>query len=135
MQSYSKREVTGVCSTRNVEMVRSLGADRVIDYTKEDFTRSGETYDVVIDAVDKVSSSRAKTAMKKTGIYLNVGKDSGSKKDLKKDDLDYIRELIEAGKIRAIIDRHYPLEEIVDAHRYVEEGHKRGNVAITVIDD
>ena len=116
-------------------MVRSLGADRVIDYTKEDFTRSGETYDVVIDAVDKVSSSRAKTAMKKTGIYLNVGKDSGSKKDLKKEDLVYIRELIEAGKIRAIIDRHYQLEQIVEAHRYVEEGHKRGNVAIIVIDD
>jgi NADPH:quinone reductase-like Zn-dependent oxidoreductase len=128
-------DVTGVCSTGNVELVRSLGADRVIDYTKEDFTKSGETYDVVFDAVDKISSSRAKTMMKKTGIYLSVGRDSGSKKDLKKDDLDYIRELIEAGKIRAIIDRHYPLEEIVDAHRYVEEGHKRGNVAITVIDD
>jgi len=124
-------DVTGVCSAANLEMVRSLGADRVIDYTQQDFTEGGETYDVVFDAVDKLSSARAKRPLRKTGAYLNVHRDSGSG-GWSPEDLVFLRELIEAGKVRAVIDRCYPLEEIVEAHRYVEQGHKRGHVVVTV---
>ena len=125
-------EVTGVCSTANLELVRSLGAGRVIDYTREDFTQSGETYDVIFDAVDKFRGDY-RAALKETGVYLNV--DVSSDK-IKTRDVPFLlrelKELAEAGKLRAVIDRRYPWEQIVEAHRYVDQGHKKGNVIITV---
>ncbi len=128
--------VTGVCSTRNLEMVKSLGADKVIDHKKEDFTESGTTYDVIFDAVDKLPSSHARKSLKETGVYLNVDKSSGGmgKGHEHVEFLVFLKELIEAGEIKSVIDRTYPFEQTVEAHRYVESGHKKGNVVITVVD-
>jgi NADPH:quinone reductase-like Zn-dependent oxidoreductase len=126
-------EVTGVCSTSNLELVKSLGAGRVIDYTQEDFTRSDETYDLIFDAVDKFRGDY-RTVLKQTGVYLNI--DTSSDKIKSRDApalLGELKELVEAGKLRAVIDRCYPWEQIVEAHRYVDQGHKRGNVAVTVV--
>ncbi|MBE2281833.1 MAG: NAD(P)-dependent alcohol dehydrogenase, partial [Prosthecobacter sp.] len=123
-------DVTGVCSTNNLDLVKSLGADRVVDYTQEDFTRSGPIYDVVFDAVGKLAASHGKQALKSGGVYLNVHKDSGNGE--KQEDLRALKEIIEAGQFKPVIDRRYTLEQIVEAHRYVDTGHKKGNVVITI---
>jgi NADPH:quinone reductase-like Zn-dependent oxidoreductase len=130
---YLGAEVTGVCSTSNLEMVSSIGADKVIDYTKEDFTQNEETYDLIFDAVSKLRTN-VKKSLKPNGLHLDVNKDSG---DLGKPSevlghLNLLRELCEAEKYKAVVDRRYPLEQIVEAHGYVESGHKKGNVVITV---
>lgn len=150
LAKYFGAEVTGVCSTANVELVKSLGADKVIDYTAEDFSTKGETYDVIFEAVDKSSFSACIRSLKKDGIYLNITvplpgirmlwtKMTSSKKLIlgenppeRSEDLVFLKELVEAGKIKPVIDRCYPLEQIVKAHRYVDKGHKKGNVIITV---
>jgi NADPH:quinone reductase-like Zn-dependent oxidoreductase len=143
-------EVTGVCSTPRLEFVRSLGADKVIDYTQEDFTQSGETYDLIIDILGKSSFSRCKGSLVPNGRYLLVSfkmrqilqmlwtRMVGDKKVIcallieKPGDLVCIKELIEAGELRAAIDKRFPLEEVAQAHRYVESGLKKGHIVITV---
>lgn len=148
-------DVTGVCSTVNVELVKSLGVDKVIDYTQEDFTKNGETYDIIFDTVGKSSFSRCKGALKPGGIYLTTvvtpailfqmlwTSKFGNKKakivfaglrpvSEKNEDLAFFLELIEAGTLKPVIDRCYPLAQIAEAHRHVDTGHKKGNVVITV---
>jgi NADPH:quinone reductase-like Zn-dependent oxidoreductase len=123
-------EVTGVCSGANLELVKSLGASQVIDYTRKDFTQTGGIYDVIFDAVGKLSRSKGKKALKRGGVYLNVLADSVGSDKL--ENLLRIKELVEAGKLKPAIDRVYSMEQIVEAHRYVEQWHKKGNVVITV---
>jgi NADPH:quinone reductase-like Zn-dependent oxidoreductase len=118
--------VTGVCSTRNVELVRSLGAEHVIDYTQADFTAGGQTYDVIFDAVGK--SSQARRALKAGGRLVSVASPTKERTE----DLLFLRELVEAGALKAVIDRRYSLAQTAEAHRYVETGRKRGNVVVTV---
>lgn len=152
---YFGAEVTGVCSTTNVELVKSVGADTVIDYTKEDFTQTGKTWDIIFDAVGKTSFSRCRKALNPTGIFLEAGMVGGilpwtlwtslwgrkkakiaftglrSPEDKAKD-LLLLKRLLENGAYKPVIDRSYPLEEAVDAHRYVETGHKKGSVVLDV---
>ena len=150
LAKYFGAEVTGVCSTSNLEMVKSLGADKVIDYTKEDFTKNGQTYDIIYETVGKSSFSDHMSSLKEEGIYLAGNPPMSSmvqmqwtsmrsSKEIKfgpvfgsKEDLIFLKELCEAGKIKPVVDRTYPLEQIAEAHRYVDKGHKKGNVIITV---
>jgi NADPH:quinone reductase-like Zn-dependent oxidoreductase len=120
--------VTGVCSTSNVELVRSLGAEAVIDYTQDDFTETGDTYDLIFDAVGKGSSSRNQRVLAKDGAYVSVRSSTKERPE----ELLVLRGLLAEGRIRAVIDRRYRLEQIREAHRYVENGHKRGNVLVVV---
>jgi NADPH:quinone reductase-like Zn-dependent oxidoreductase len=150
LAKYYGAEVTGVCSTTNLEFVKSLGADKVIDYTKKDFTESGETYDIILDAVSKSSFSRCKSSLKPRGFYLVTvpslasilqmlwTSKVGSKKVIfggeggKTENLVFLKELIDSEKIKSVIDRIYPLEQTAEAHKYVDKGHKKGNVVITM---
>ncbi len=147
---YFGAKVTGVCSTSNLEWVKSIGADRVIDYTKEDFADQDETYDIIFDTVGKIFYTDCKKSLKDDGRFLMavagipqfllmLWTSMRSKKkaiagvaEFTKEDLNVVKELIEKGLVKPIIDRRYPLEEIVEAHRYVDGGHKKGNVVITL---
>jgi NADPH:quinone reductase-like Zn-dependent oxidoreductase len=150
LAKYYRAEVTGVESTKKLDMLRSIGADHVIDYTQEDFTKNGETYDFILDVVGKSSYSGSIRSLNRNGRYLIADPGpsqivrgrwtsrTSSKKVIfgaahpKTEDLIFLKELIEAGKIKSVIDRSYPLEQTAEAHRYVEQGHKKGHVVITV---
>lgn len=121
-------EVTGVCSTSNRDLVRSIGADRIVDYTKEDFTRNGQRYDVIFDAVGKFSKSRCSGSLATGGRYITVKTPTREKVE----ELEYVQQLVASGEVKVLIDREYPLDEIVEAHAYVESGRKKGNVVIHV---
>ncbi len=121
-------QVTGVCSSTNVELVKSLGADRVVDYTKEDFTLVPDRFELIFDAAGKISYRKSKRVLAAGGKYVSVLTSGGAK--LLIENLVALRELADTGKIRPIVDRCYPWEQIIEAHRYVDGGHKRGNVVI-----
>lgn len=143
-------EVTGVCSARNMELVKSVGADKVIDYTREDFTKNGETYDIIMDTVGNVPFSRARNSLKEKGRLLAVVSGmaemfmspwinlTGSKKVMvgtareRAEDLQLLATLAETGQFKVVIDRRYPFEQMAEAHRYVDQGHKTGNVVVTI---
>lgn len=129
LAKYFGAEVTGVCSTSNLAMVKSLGADHVLDYTKEDFSASEERYEAIFDTVAKFPKSKAAKVLATNGVYVTMAQ-LDSKENM--DNLVFIKDLIEKGEIKAVIDRYYPLEDMVEAHRYVDSGHKKGNVVITV---
>ncbi len=146
-------DITAVCNTKNLEVVRSLGADRVIDYTQEDFTKNGQTYDVILDAVGKLSFRRCRRSLQPNGIYLPTdgfanlmwalvtSRSQGKKVRFQipprqtKEDVLFLKELIETGKYRPVIDRRYRLEDVIEAARYVETEQKTGNVVLTVLND
>lgn len=128
---YFGAKVTGVCSTANLDMVKALGADFVIDYKKSDFTENSQKYDVIFDAVGKLKYSKIKNSLQKNGKYYNIFTAADSIK-VTKSSLETLKELAEAGKVRSIIDRKYTLDQMVEAHRYVDKGHKKGNVVITI---
>ncbi|MEN6390933.1 MAG: NAD(P)-dependent alcohol dehydrogenase [Syntrophomonas sp.] len=155
LAKYYGADVTAICGPANLELVKSIGADKAIDYTKEDYTKSGQKYDIVFDAVSKSSFSRCRKILTTDGIYLNTVPSLNimlnmlwtslftSKKAIfmatglrkpaeKKEDLDFLNKLIESGKLRAVIDRTYSLEQMAEAHRYVETGHKKGSVAVLI---
>jgi len=155
LAKYFGTEVTGVCSTSSLELVKSIGADKVIDYTKGDFTKSSETYDIIFDLVGKTTFSQCKNVLKPKGKFLQAAitlavfpsvlwtSILSNKKSLimatglrppkeRSMDLNFITDLLEKGKIKTLIDKKYPLERIVEAHAYVDKGHKKGNVVITV---
>jgi NADPH:quinone reductase-like Zn-dependent oxidoreductase len=151
LAKYSGAEVTAVCSTKNIELVKSLGADKVVDYTKEDFTKTGNTYDIIFDTIGKSSFAHCKKVLKSNGRYVvtvmtlkhilqSILTKFGNKKKVifamsvnKTDGLNFIRTLIEENKLKTIIDRQFPFEELPVAHEYVEKGHKKGNVVINVM--
>lgn len=150
LAKYFGAEVTGVCSSANLQLIKSLGADKVLDYTAVDFLQRLETYDIVFVAVDKISFSACNTILKKEGVYVNITAPvkslkmiwttiTSSKKIVvgdqstkKTEDLVYLKALVESGALKIVIDRTYNLDQIVEAHRYVELGHKKGNVVIIV---
>ena len=134
LAKYYGAEVTAVCSTTNLAMVKDLGADHVIDYTKEDLNAHGREYDVIYDAVGKLSAREGKRSLKKGGIFLDVMRESNGLK-LYSEDLQFLADLCEQGVLKTVVDRSYPLDEMVEAHRYVEQGHKKGNVLINVVDE
>ena len=150
LAKYFGAEVTGVCSSSNIELVKSIGADKVIDYTKEDFSKNSEIYDVIFDAVGKSSISDCMESLQKEGVYLQAVATPATSLRMqwtsitnsrtliggtavpKTENLNILKELVETGNIKPVVDRTYPIEKIIEAHRYVDKGHKKGNVVITV---
>lgn len=132
LAKYFGAKVTGVCSSGNLDLVKSLGADNVIDYTKEVFMERVDRYDIIFDAVGKISKSKSKKALTPSGVFVSVHNKLG-KENTK--NLVFLKNLVEKGKIKPIIDKIYPWEHVVDAHRYVDKGHKKGHVVITIKND